>query len=186
MDLALCRDAIRAKTVRWLFFKGKEMNIKTIPHPTDFSAASRHALELAYSMARDNGARVVLLNVVEPPFYGGEPLMPIVTLGDLRTEAENWFATLPAPRGEVETQNVIAEGDPVTEILRVAAEERADFIVLGTHGRTGLQRLLMGNVAENVTRRALCPVVAVKSPARHPADEAHVHEMPESQQAAAR
>jgi nucleotide-binding universal stress UspA family protein len=113
-------------------------------------------------------------------------LMPIVTLGDLRTEAENWFATLPVPRGEVETQQVIAEGDPVTEILRVAAEERADFIVLGTHGRTGLQRLLMGSVAENVTRRARCPVVAVKTPARHPADEAHVHEAPESQQVAAR
>ena len=63
------------------------MNIKTILHPTDFSAASRYALELAYSMARDHGARVVLLNVIEPPFYGAEPLMPIVTLGDLRTAA---------------------------------------------------------------------------------------------------
>jgi nucleotide-binding universal stress UspA family protein len=152
------------------------MNIKTILHPTDFSAASRYALELAYSMARDHGARVVLLNVVEPPFYGGEPLMPVVTLGDLRTEAENWFATLPKPRGDVETEHVIAEGDPVTEILRVAAEEQADFIILGTHGRTGIQRLLMGSVAESVIRRATCPVLAVKTPMRHAVDEAETSE----------
>jgi nucleotide-binding universal stress UspA family protein len=157
-------------------FKGREMNIKTILHPTDFSAASRHALELAFSLARDHGARVVLLSVVEPPFYGGEPLMPIATLPDLRTEAENWFATLPEPRGGIETQQVIAEGDPVTEILRVAAAEQADFIVLGTHGRTGLSRLLLGSVAENVIRRAKCPVVAVKTPLRQSTDEAEFTE----------
>lgn len=148
------------------------MDIKTILHPTDFSAASRHALELAFSLARDHGARVVLLNVVEPPFYGGEPLMPIATLPDLRTEAGNWFATLPKPRGDVEMTQVIAEGDPVREILRVAAEEQADFIVLGTHGRTGLSRLLMGSVAEKVIREAMCPVIAVKTPLRDPVDEA--------------
>jgi nucleotide-binding universal stress UspA family protein len=150
------------------------MNIKTILHPTDFSAASHYALELAFSLARDHGARVVLLSVVEPPFYGGEPLMPIATLPDLRTEAENWFETLPKPKGDIETKHVLAEGDPVNEILRVAAEEHADFIVLGTHGRTGLSRLLMGSVAENVIRRATCPVVAVKTPMRLPVDEAEV------------
>jgi nucleotide-binding universal stress UspA family protein len=150
------------------------MNIKTILHPTDFSAASHYALELAFSLARDHGARVILLNVVEPPFHGGEPLMPIATLPDLRTEAQNWFATLPKPRGDIETKQIIAEGDPVSQILRVAAEEQADFIVLGTHGRTGLSRLLMGSVAENVIRRATCPVLAVKTPMRHPLDEAEV------------
>jgi nucleotide-binding universal stress UspA family protein len=150
------------------------MNIKAILHPTDFSAASHYALELAFSLARDHSARVILLNVVEPPFYGGEPLMPIPTLPDLRTEAENWFETLPKPKGDIETKQVIAEGDPVSQILRVAAEEHADFIVLGTHGRTGLSRLLMGSVAENVIRRATCPVLAVKTPMRHPVDEAEV------------
>jgi universal stress protein A len=150
------------------------MNIKTILHPTDFSAASHYALELAFSLARDHGARVVLLNVVEPPFYGGEPLMPIATLPDLRTEAENWFETLPKAKGDIETKQVIAEGDPVSQILRVAAEEHVDFIVLGTHGRTGLSRLLMGSVAENVIRKAMCPVVAVKTPLRDPAGEAEV------------
>jgi nucleotide-binding universal stress UspA family protein len=152
------------------------MNIKKILHPTDFSAASHYALELAFSLARDHGARVVLLNVVEPPFYGGEPLMPMATLPDLRTEAENWFATLPKPRGDIETKQVIAEGDPVMQILRVAADEQVDFIVLGTHGRTGLSRLLMGSVAENVIRRAQCPVVAVKTPLRQSTDEAEVGE----------
>jgi universal stress protein A len=144
------------------------MNINTILHPTDFSAASLSALELAFSLARDHGARVVLLHVVEPPFYGGEPLMPIVTSGDLRAEAENWFATLPKSHGDIETKHVIVEGEPTSEILGVAAQERADLIVLGTHGRTGIQRFLMGSVAEKVIRQAQCPVLAVKTPSRHP------------------
>jgi nucleotide-binding universal stress UspA family protein len=151
---------------------GTTMNITTILHPTDFSAAAHYALELAYSLARDHGARVVLLHVVEPPFYGDEPLLLTSTLGNLRKEAENWFSTLPRPKGEIETKEVIAEGDPVREVLRVAAEEQADFIVLGTHGRTGISRLLMGSVAENIIRRASCPVLAVKTPVRPPADEA--------------
>jgi nucleotide-binding universal stress UspA family protein len=177
-----CRDTAAAWTLlnpiiqsaglqRWLFFKGREMNIKTILHPTDFSAASRYALELAFSLARDHGARVVLLHVVEPQFYGGEPTMPVVTFEDLRAEAQNWFATLPKPRGDIPTIEIIAEGEPVGQILRVAAEEQADFIVLGTHGRTGLSRLLMGSVAETIIRRAQCPVLAVKTPTRPPAEE---------------
>jgi nucleotide-binding universal stress UspA family protein len=152
---------------------GTTMNITTILHPTDFSAASHYALELAFSLARDHGARVVLLHVVEPPFYGDEPLLLTSTLENLRKEAENWFATLPKPHGDIEAKEVIAEGEPVREILRVAAEEQADFIVLGTHGRTGLSRLLMGSVAEYIIRRAPCPVMAVKTPLRHPGDEAH-------------
>jgi nucleotide-binding universal stress UspA family protein len=55
-------------------------------------------------------------------------------------------------------------GDPAAEILRVAQAVKADLIVLGTHGRTGLGRLLMGSVAEQVVRRAPCPVVTVKAP----------------------
>jgi nucleotide-binding universal stress UspA family protein len=91
------------------------------------------------------------------------------TLDKLRVEAETRLASTPRP-GDIETQGVIAEGDPVTEILRAAAEERADFIVLGTHGRTGLTRLLMGSVAENVIRRATCPVLAAKTPMPEEAD----------------
>ena len=58
----------------------------------------------------------------------------------------------------------VHEGDPATQIVRVAQETRCDLIVLGTHGRTGLGRLLMGSVAEQVLRKAPCPVLTVKTP----------------------
>jgi nucleotide-binding universal stress UspA family protein len=60
----------------------------------------------------------------------------------------------------------LEEGDPVTQILRIAGEENCELIVMGIHGRTGLGRLLMGSVAEQVVRRAPCPVLTVKMPQR--------------------
>jgi nucleotide-binding universal stress UspA family protein len=152
------------------------MNIRTVLHATDFSAASRHAFELACSLARDHGARLVVLNVIETPYRVVEPGLPPFEVNELRAEAEHWFSTLPTPAGDIPLKKLIAEGDPVTEILRVAAEEQADFIVLGTHGRTGVQRLLTGSVAENVIRRAQCPVVVVKTPHRHPHDKANARD----------
>jgi nucleotide-binding universal stress UspA family protein len=147
------------------------VKIKTILHATDFSAASRHAFELACSLARDHAARLVVLNVIELPFRTVEPGLPIDNLDELRTEAEQWFSTLPKPAGEIVVDKVITQGDPVSQILRVAEEEHADLVVVGTHGRTGVQRLLMGSVAENVLRRAQCPVLAVKTPPRPPMEE---------------
>ena len=58
----------------------------------------------------------------------------------------------------------LVNGDPATEIVRLAEEEGVDMIVLGTHGRTGLYRLLMGSVAEAIVRRAMCPVLTFKQP----------------------
>jgi nucleotide-binding universal stress UspA family protein len=68
-------------------------------------------------------------------------------------------------------------GDPAGEIVRLAADEDAEMIVLGTHGRSGLARVLMGSVAESVVRRALCPVLVYRETsaklARHPATAGH-------------
>jgi nucleotide-binding universal stress UspA family protein len=69
----------------------------------------------------------------------------------------------------------MTEGDAVDEILRVARDADADLIVLGTHGRTGLGRLLMGSVAEQVVRRAPCPVLVVKAPAEREAAMAEMN-----------
>jgi nucleotide-binding universal stress UspA family protein len=68
------------------------------------------------------------------------------------------------PDQQVPTERRLEEGDPVTQILRVARETNCDLIVMGTHGRTGLGRLVMGSVAEQVVRKALCPVLTVKMP----------------------
>jgi len=57
----------------------------------------------------------------------------------------------------------LAEGVPAEEVLRVARRQRADLLVLGTHGRTGLRRALMGSVAERIVRQARCPLLTVRS-----------------------
>ena len=103
---------------------GTHMNIKTILHPTDFSASSLHAFEFACSLAREHAARIVMLNVIDNPRRIVEPGLPPQELLERRTEAELWFTTLPMPQGSIETKQMIAEGEPIREILRVAAEER--------------------------------------------------------------
>jgi nucleotide-binding universal stress UspA family protein len=65
----------------------------------------------------------------------------------------------------------LLRGDPATTIVEVAEQENCDLIVMGTHGRTGFARLLMGSVAEAVVRRANCPVFTYKLPRRTPAKE---------------
>lgn len=67
------------------------------------------------------------------------------------------------PDAKVPVEHLLEEGNPSAEILRVAQERRCDLIVMGTHGRTGLHRLLMGSVAEHVVRKAPCPVLVVKT-----------------------
>jgi nucleotide-binding universal stress UspA family protein len=146
------------------------MKIKTILHPTDFSGASRHAFELACSLARDHGARIIVLNVIDLPFYAGEGGMPCSELTDRRVEAEHLLSKLIRTRGDVAVERLVTAGEPVSEIIRVAAAKGADLIVVGTHGKTGVHRWLMGSVAENVLRRAPCPVLAAKRPMREEAE----------------
>jgi nucleotide-binding universal stress UspA family protein len=81
-----------------------------------------------------------------------------------REEMEGELNRLGAPDLQVRVEHRLEEGDPATQILRVAQETGCDLIALGTHGRTGLDRLLMGSVAEQVVRRASCPVLTVKAP----------------------
>jgi nucleotide-binding universal stress UspA family protein len=146
--------------------------IKTILHPTDFSEHAGHAFEMAGSLARDHGARLIVLHVIPFPLAtsgGVEPLTP--GFEELNTEAEQrQLAAIRSPDPGLRFDRRLIIGDPVAEILRAAAETRSDLIVMGTHGRTGLGRLLMGSVAEQVLRKAACPVLTVRHP--FPGDEA--------------
>jgi nucleotide-binding universal stress UspA family protein len=138
--------------------------IKTLLHPTDFSERSTYAFHLACALARDYGARLVLLHVTTTPTIGyGEGLLPPDPELFVQ-EAREQLHRLAVPDGNVRAEHRLEEGEPVTEILRVAQEIHADLIVLGTHGRAGLGRLLMGSVAEQVVRKATCPVLTVKVP----------------------
>jgi nucleotide-binding universal stress UspA family protein len=135
----------------------------TILFPTDFSENTRHAFSLACSLARDCGARIVVLHVTPPP------------LSHERLEADRdpeeyygvlWKALrqIHAADENVPVEHRLEEGEPATQILRVAKETKAGLIVMGTHGRTGLGRLLLGSVAEWVLRQAPCPVLTVRIP----------------------
>jgi nucleotide-binding universal stress UspA family protein len=138
--------------------------LRVILHPTDFSERSRAALQLACALARDHGARLLLLHVAELPAaaYGEAVLVldRVAYADELQGKLEQ--VAVAAPPGRVERRVVV--GDAVTEIVGVARETPCDLIVMGTHGRTGLRRALLGSVAEQVMRRAPCPVLTVKMP----------------------
>jgi nucleotide-binding universal stress UspA family protein len=137
---------------------------KTILHPTDFSDASAHALTMAVGLARDYHARLVVLHAVEPPVYYGELGVNVVPLDDYRKEAEERVAALLGPGCPVAVDHLVTEGVAAQEILRVAGEFHCELIVLGSHGRTGIGRVLMGSVAEEVARKSPCPVLVVRVP----------------------
>jgi universal stress protein A len=138
----------------------------------DLSEPSERALELAAALARDRGARLLVLHVaVPPPFVRpGELAKVLQQPGGYRQELEDLLRRFQPSGLEGRIDYRIEEGMPADEILRLAEETPCDLVVLGTHGRGGLGRLLLGSVAEEVLRRASCPVLTVRlSPEPSPA-----------------
>ena len=138
--------------------------IRTIVHPTDFSANSQYAWEMACALARDYGARLLLVHVEPPlPSYadlGAVPPEPF----DRRALERKLAQIKPTDSNNPVVARTLLVGDETSEINRFAEENHADLIVMGTHGRTGFGRLLVGSVAESVLRRAPCPVLTIKTP----------------------
>jgi nucleotide-binding universal stress UspA family protein len=140
--------------------------LKTILYPTDFSKPSEVAFQFACSMARDHGAQVIIMHVAPPMIVAGEVMVPLPP-EDYKAQIWESFRKLQAtdPRArELRVETRLAEGDPAYEIVVAAKETGADLIVMGTHGRTGLSRLILGSVAEHVLRKSPCPVLTVKAP----------------------
>jgi nucleotide-binding universal stress UspA family protein len=137
---------------------------RAVLHPTDFSDASEPALRVARSLARDRGARLILLHVVPLTALVGETASDLVEESRAYRDAlERLRARLDRPDLKEPVETRLAWGDAAAEIVRAAAEFGCGLVVMGTHGRTGLGRLLMGSVAESVLRAADCPVLAVKA-----------------------
>ena len=136
--------------------------------PTDFSAGSERAWAAARRLAARLGAELVLVHVlVEAPPYSEGPFTMKEARGVFdaaRDWAEKtlgeWGAT--AAAAAISARWVLLTGVPYKEIVAAAASERADLIVIGTHGRGGLDRALLGSVADRVIRLAPCPVVTVR------------------------
>jgi nucleotide-binding universal stress UspA family protein len=149
--------------------------IHKVLHPTDFSEHSRHAFRLACALAHDYSAGLVLLHVHSPFVAYGDGLVAAIP-PDYTEELRAQLNKLDPHDPKVVVERRLIEGAPALEILRVARESDCDVIVMGTHGRTGLGRLLMGSVAEEVVRKADCPVLTVKGPGaaiprKEPAEE---------------
>jgi nucleotide-binding universal stress UspA family protein len=154
------------------------IKMKTILHPTDFSEPSKYALGYAVACAKEFEAKLYLLHVIPDipvvTYYGmmGIPPSPEFMM-DMEKEARKALENLlpPEVRGTIPVQCLLRNGAAFVEIIRCAEEIKADMIVCGTHGRTGLKHVLIGSVAENVVRHSSCPVLTV----RHPE---HKFEMP--------
>jgi len=146
--------------------------------PVDFSDCSRHALEQAIALARQYRASVTAMHVfavapvTEPIVVGApvvlEPARASSSLRDSVTAELRTFVDSTDVAGAVVNLRV-AEGDTVEAIARLAHDAGFDLIVVGTHGRSGFERLLLGSVAESVLRKAPCAVLTVPPRANPPA-----------------
>lgn len=139
--------------------------IRTILHPTDLSVYSEAAFGLSLALARDFGARLIVLHVHPPLVAAYGDLTLVESPAVIRKKVKERRLRLAAPDLSVPVEQRLEEGLAAEEILAVALETRADLIVMGTHGRRGVKRLLRGSVAEQVVRQAACPVVTVRAAA---------------------
>jgi nucleotide-binding universal stress UspA family protein len=145
------------------------MSAHKILFPTDFSTQGEPALEMATSLARDRGAKLLIIHVEEPPMaYGGGELYYGIEEPD-REELKRMLSEVLPTDPTVGFEHRLCLGSPAGTIVHMAEKEKVDMIVMPTHGRTGLTRMLMGSVAEEVVRKAKCPVLTVKTAAKKPA-----------------
>lgn len=144
--------------------------LKRILLATDLSPASEPALRCAAALAIRMDAGLVLLHVVSEKELDGlakahQPRHPVDLIYSELQEAvrEQYRRAVPDEvRRFLHAEVLVVPGDAPTEIIRTAATKGADLIITGTHGRTGLRRILMGSVAEQVLRGAPCPVLTVR------------------------
>lgn len=140
------------------------LHIRTILVPIDFSDAADQALSVAKSMARDHRARLVLLTVPPPQPQAPISEMYVPEFDDVRLieNSRRQLNSLADSIVDIPVEKRLIVGSPGNSIVDVAKECHADLIVMGTHGRSGLSRLILGSVAEHVLRHAPCPVLTIK------------------------
>jgi len=144
--------------------------MRLIIHPSDFSPASRPAFTRAIAAAKEHRAELLLVHVLANiiPMVGDGYISPQV-FGDMvkasRTHAQRRLDALiaAAKKAGVRARGLILEGVAWEQLVRTARARKADLIVMGTHGRTGLARLFLGSVAERVVGSAPCPVLTVRA-----------------------
>jgi nucleotide-binding universal stress UspA family protein len=140
-----------------------------ILHPTDFSAEAGAAEAEAVRLARALGAELILLHVSVEAMYYAETPFGLDRMEALYAAQAEWADKQLAERAQrltaagVKTTPRQRVGVPHQEIVKAAADEHATYIVMGTHGRGGFQRFMIGSVADRVVRAAACPVMTVRT-----------------------
>jgi nucleotide-binding universal stress UspA family protein len=138
--------------------------------PTDFSALAQAALSHAVGLASVTGAELVLLHVLPPlttyvmADMSGTLWAPLQRKTRAAAQRQLLRLETQVKGPSYRTRTVLTEGVPFYEIVQVAKRLQCDLIVLATHGRTGFVHAIMGSVAENVIRRARCPVLTIHPP----------------------
>lgn len=144
----------------------KPFVLNTILVPTDFSDGSQAALDYASTLAKAFHAKIVLLHVIETTTYTMTEAMQLVNVYDVvKTAVEPVLDQMVKDlrQTQMTASRVLVQGGSAHEIVAQAREVGADLIVMGTHGRHGVNRLFVGSVAERVVRLAHCPVLTVRT-----------------------
>ncbi|WP_197525373.1 universal stress protein [Pseudobythopirellula maris] len=151
--------------------------------PTDFTDQNDPALRFASEVAKRDGCKLIITHVKPPAAPPVASLAPAVYGIATPGAASNWYRAAAegqeraaiaerldavAPTEVIDCEHVLRVGEAADEILRLAEETHASRIVMGTHGRQGFQRVVMGSVAEKVVREAPCPVTVIRNEAREP------------------
>ncbi len=152
------------------------MNVNKILVPVDYSDSGDAAMAYAVLLAKEYDAEMHLMHVYEQPTtfvdsgFTGAPI-PAETSPALLNEEEAKLNRVMPAEG-VKFRHSFVVGTPAEALVDYAKDNQIDLVVMGTHGRTGISRLLMGSVAEGVVRNAPCPVLTIKQPANEPAESA--------------
>ncbi len=134
--------------------------------PTDGSEFTKPAIMKAIELAKEVGGKITAMYVIDQTVFGNMPMDSSVTAVYDMMKAEGGsateFVTTKGKEYGVEVESIVIDGSPVKAIIEASSDY--DLIVMGTLGRTGFAKLMMGSVAERVVRYSKCPVMVVKSP----------------------
>jgi len=143
-------------------------DFKTILFATDFSESSDYAFQYAYSMAKKFNSRLLMVHVINEPVDLRGFYVPHISFEKLEEEIEEGAQKMMEKfcrthiRDYDNFESIIVPGIPYDEIIKKATDNSADLIILGTHGRTGLDHVLFGSTAEKVVRKSPVPVMIIR------------------------
>jgi nucleotide-binding universal stress UspA family protein len=139
-------------------------SIRRILLATDLTSTSAGATDQAFELAEQLGAAMLAVSVIDPGVTG-RPGQPVLRMDQRRAEREAaaHSLVLRGRRAGITVSFLVWEGEPGPSIVDAAASEQVDLIVVGTHGRNRMERMVLGSVSDHVTRNAPCPVLVVRS-----------------------